>query len=201
METNFHLLFQATGCSDRVMREIIGDAPRKVNCLIKIIEDFVTKTMGKPWLDCAKQMVSTTRLSIMGLRQDEDENIAVIKINNHEDNFKKFVFEFQLRTMTDTSISAVAKALFEEDEFVPTNNTSVLLSVANMSPRITFERKHNNFILNLCDLDDEVERRNLKKGDKRYDILNEAIDSLINFNRKIKLRDGFLSESIDYSCY
>ena len=183
------------------MREIIGDAPRKVNCLIKIIEDFVTKTMGKPWLDCAKQMVSTTRLSIMGLRQDEDENIAVIKINNHEDNFKKFVFEFQLRTMTDTSISAVAKALFEEDEFVPTNNTSVLLSVANMSPRITFERKHNNFILNLCDLDDEVERRNLKKGDKRYDILNEAIDSLINFNRKIKLRDGFLSESIDYSCY
>ena len=201
METNFHLLFQATGCSDRRIQEIIGDAPRKVNDLLIEIEKFVSNTMGKAWLECTDRIVTTTRSSILGLNHDDDDNIAVIKINDHEEKFQKFVFEFQLKQMIDPSISSVAKAFFEECNFVPTYKTSTLLSATSTKPRILFERKHNNFILNLCDLDKEVERRNLKKGDKRFDVLSETLDSLIVFGNKIQLKNGFLSAPIDYACY
>lgn len=201
METNFHLLYQSFGCSDRKIREIIGDAPRKVNVLLSEIDKFINKTMGKAWTDGADKIVTVTRLSIMGLSQNEDENISVLKINHREENFRKFVFEFQIGVLVDPLVSFVAKTLFEEYNFIPTNKTAGLLKAANVSPRILYERKHNNFILNLCDLDEEVDRKNLTKGDKRFDVLDETIHSLISFGSKIKLRDGFLSAPIDYACY
>ena len=201
METNFHLLYQSFCCSDRKIRGIVGDAPRKVSVLLSEIEKFVTKTMGKAWKDCADKIVTVTRLSIMGLSQNEDENISVLKINHHEENFRKFVFEFQLGIMVDPLVSFVAKSMFDEYNFIPTTKTAELLKAANVTPRVLFERKHNNFVLNLCDLDEEVDRKNLAKGDKRFDVLEETINSLISFGRKIKLRDGFLSAPVDYACY
>ena len=198
-ETNFHLLYASLGCSDKKIREVIGNAPRRITTLLPEIQKLVLNTMGNNWFKYADRIVITKRLSIMGFPQPDDDNIFAIKVHDYEDDITKFVFEFQQKQIVDPLISIIAKTIFDDHDFVPTMDTEVTMDVAKVSLKILYDRKPNNFIYNMHQLDNEVHLHSFKKGNKKYDVLKQTVTSILQFGEKISTRDAYLSAPIDFS--
>lgn len=195
-EINFKILVSIDGNN---FRDIITCAPRSVDALLPKIVKLCENLMGKQWNDDSKDMVIVERLSVGGIIVDEDEPCSHIKIKDHQRNMNYFMHEFHIRWITDPMISSVANKVFHDFDFTPTKSTRILANTAGFKINVTMERKYHNFVLNMKNLDDQVHMLDIRKGDKRYDVLLQTIQSIIRLGDAIETKNTDMDAPIDYS--
>ena len=195
-ELNFHLLFQST---NKPIRNIIGEAPRRVSDLLPVARMLMTKTMGSDWWRYADEIVKTERLSVYGYPAEKDNDVFSMHILDHDSGITKFIFESHTRQMVDPMISKVSTLIFKDLDFNPTFSTEMMISVSGIPIKLVKDKKHNHFLLNLKDLSEEVRIMDTKKNDMKYDVVYEAITSMIQFGDILPTKNCNLPPAIDYT--
>ena len=195
-ELNFHLLFQST---NKPIRNIIGEAPRRVQDLIPVAKMLMTKTMGQDWWKHADEIVKTERLSVHGFSAESDNDVFSMQILDHCSGITKFIFESHMRQMVDPMMSKISMMIFKELDFIPTFTTEMLMTVSGIQIKLVKDRKHNHFLLNLKDLSEEVRIMDLKKNNLKYDVVYEAITSLIKFGDVLPTKNCNLPPAVEYN--
>ena len=155
--------------------------------------------MGAEWIKHVDNVCISERLAITGPPMETDDDISHLKIHDHENNITKIVFEWHVRQIVDPLLSKVAFSIFKDNLFMPNEKTMDMVKVSQFRIKYHYDRKYNNFCLNFCGLDNEVQALNYKVGDTKYDILEEVINSLIKCGPVIKIDCGHISPPIDYS--
>ena len=195
-ELNFKMLMMNEKAN---IRSIVTHAPRSVDVLLPNVVKLCENLMGKQWNEDSNDMIISERLSVGGNPVDNDEPCSHIRIKDHQSNIIYYVHEFHIRWMADPMISRMAKKIFYDFDFSPSKNTRLLANTAGFKVNVTMERKYHNFVINMRSLDEQVYMLDLRRGDKRYDVLFQTIMSIINFGKIIKITDTDMDAPIDYS--
>ena len=103
--------------------------------------------MGTEWWTYANEIVKTDQLTLAGTSTREDDNIAAMKIYDHDSKMTKFIFEFHVKQITDPSLSKIAMSIYNNKDFIPSLNSEMMLLASNSDIKVIKDVKYNNFMM------------------------------------------------------
>ena len=164
----------------------IPEAPRQMESMFNVIDELIQQTLGQRKFNTLVKMINAKRMSLTGFEVNDEDDMAIIRIKDHDLNITKMIAEFQLKRIFNPLMSQVAVQIFGDFNFSPSLITCEALKFSNVSPLVSRISKHSNILYNFGPTSEKVASKNLRKGDKLYDILNQCFSCIMDFNQPTK---------------
>ena len=171
----------------------IPEAPRQMESMFNVIDELIRHALGQRKYNILAKMINVKRMSLTGFETNDDDDMAIIRIKDHSQNITKMIAEFQMKRIFNPLMSQIAIQVFGDFNFVPSLETNETLSFSNTRLSVTRISKHSNMLYNFGPTSEKVATKNLKEGDKIYDILNQSFECIMDFNQPTKCPENTIS--------
>ena len=126
----------------------IPEAPKQMESIFSVINDVIQYSLGQRQFNSLAKMINVKRLSLTGFESNDDDDMAIIRIKDHEQNITKMIAEFQMKRIFNPLISQVAVQIFGDFNFTPSLATNEVLLLSNLQISATRISKHSNILYN-----------------------------------------------------